>query len=177
MTDSGYFEYAQGHANAFGISIPDKNLHSFHQYANEALKDIDFGTNVYDVNFERYAFSDDLADLVEQLGRASSEGIWGQGCPEPVIHVTRIPIDSTNIRVMGTNKDTVKIVYNNVAFMKFRAKDLLEELDQHQGPITLEIVGRANLNEYMGTITPQIFIDDFEIHETKEKAAISWLDF
>lgn len=177
LTDSGYFEYAQGHANAFGISIPDKNLHSFHQYANEALKDIDFGTNVYDVNFERYAFSDDLGDLVEQLGRANSEGIWGQGCPEPMIHVTRIPVDSNNMRIMGTNRDTVKIQYGNVAFMKFHAKDLIEAIDECGTPATLEIVGRANLNEYMGTVTPQIFIDDFELHKTNDKAAVSWLDF
>jgi single-stranded-DNA-specific exonuclease len=49
LMDSGYFEYAQGHANAFGVSIPDRNLSTFHAYANDALKDVDFGENFYDV--------------------------------------------------------------------------------------------------------------------------------
>ena len=75
LIGSGMFEYAQGHANAFGISIPDDKLRDFHEYANEALKDIDFGENVYDVNFVRGADSKDLYDLVVDL--ASQNGIWG----------------------------------------------------------------------------------------------------
>ena len=47
LLGSGYFEYAQGHANAFGVSIPDDKLKDFHDFANEALADIDFGENVY----------------------------------------------------------------------------------------------------------------------------------
>ena len=75
LLGSGMFEYAQGHANAFGISIPDDKLKDFHDYANEALKDINFGENVYDVNFVRRADAKDLSDLVIDL--ASQNGIWG----------------------------------------------------------------------------------------------------
>lgn len=75
LLDSGMFEYAQGHANAFGISIPDDKLKEFHDYANEALANIDFGENVYDINFVRGADSKDLNDLVIDL--ASQNGIWG----------------------------------------------------------------------------------------------------
>ena len=45
LLESGFFEYAQGHANAFGVSIPDDQLRKFHEYANYALADIDFGEN------------------------------------------------------------------------------------------------------------------------------------
>jgi len=31
----------------------------------------------------------------------------------------------------------------------------------------MEIVGKANLNEWMGTVTPQIFIENYEIMEDK----------
>ena len=48
--------------------------------------------------------------------------------------------------------------------MKFHAKDLISELDNTMGSIELEVVGRANLNEWGGRITPQLFIDDYEIY-------------
>ena len=77
LTKSGYFEYAQGHANAFGVSIPDRSLRAFHEYANEALKDYDFGENSYDVNFSRNANAVDLSELIVELGEAGTDGIWG----------------------------------------------------------------------------------------------------
>ena len=166
LTDSGFFEYAQGHANAFGVSIPDRNLHAFHEYANEALKDIDFGENCYDVNFKRDAADADLGKLVAALGGAG--GIWGQGNAEPMINVTNIIVNASDIRVMGSNMDTVKIEKNGIAYMKFHAKDLIEELNSHNGTMNIEIVGRANLNEWGGRITPQIFIEDCDIKDYRQ---------
>lgn len=163
LTESGYFEYAQGHANAFGVSIPDRNLRAFHEYANKALKDVDFGENCYDVNFERSSTAQDLRDLIIDLSEMG--GIWGQSNPEPMIHVKHIMVAPSDIRVMGTNKDTLKIECNGVAYMKFHAKDLIEELAQYKKTVILEVVGRPNLNNWMGNITPQIFIDDYDITE------------
>ena len=54
---------------------------------------------------------------------------------------------------MGINKDTVKITKNGIAYMKFKAKDLIEELNKYN-KIKMEIVGRANINEWGGHITP-----------------------
>ena len=162
LLGSGMFEYAQGHANAFGISIPDGKLKDFHEYANEALKDIDFGENVYDVNFVRSADSKDLYDLVIDL--ASQNGIWGQGSPEPVVCVEDIIISGKDIRIMGSNQDTLKIEYNGMSYLKFRAKDLIEHISKFPDKMKLTIVGRCNLNEWGGRKTPQLFIDDCEIN-------------
>lgn len=163
LTDSGYFEYAQGHANAFGISIPDQKLREFHDYANNALSHINFGENVYDVNFTRFANSPDLNQLVTELGQAGA--IWGQGNPQPLVYVSNITVSSSNIRIMGANQDTVKIEANGMSYLKFHAKDLIEELKNHTGTFTMEIVGKPNLNEWMGRVTPQMFIEDYEIKE------------
>lgn len=165
LIGSGMFEYAQGHANAFGVSIPDQSLRRFHEYANAALADIDFGENVYDINFDRVPTSVDLRQLIIEVANAG--GIWGQGNPEPIIHVSHIYINRSDIRVMGSNMDTVKIEAGGIAFMKFHAKDLISELDETTGTIELEVVGRANLNEWGGRITPQLFIDDYEIKQVK----------
>ena len=64
LNDSGYFEYVQGHANAAGCSIMDSNLRAFHEYANEALKSIDFNEGAYDVNFVRAATDRDIEDMI-----------------------------------------------------------------------------------------------------------------
>ena len=82
LLNTEMFEYAQGHANAFGISIPDYKLREFHAYANEALRSIDFGENAYDVNFVRTSNAADLPNLVMELGAASA--IWGQNNPQPL---------------------------------------------------------------------------------------------
>lgn len=160
LEGSNYFEYVQGHDNAAGASIHFSDLDSFHSYANEALKEIDFGDNVYNVNFERIAADEDIAELIKDIGKY--EGMWGQKNPEPLIHVKNINITRNDIQIMGKNADTVKIVKFGVAYMKFHAKDFIEELNQYN-EITLDIVGRANINDWMGNCTPQIFIDNYEV--------------
>ena len=65
---------------------------------------------------------------------------------------------------MGSQKDTVKIMKNGIAYMKFKAKDMIEELNKYNN-IKMEVVGRANLNEWGGRVTPQIFIEEYEIKD------------
>jgi single-stranded-DNA-specific exonuclease len=161
LTDSGLFEYAQGHANAFGCSIPDERLRDFHTYANAALATMDFGENVYDINFERDATSPDLSTLIMTIGEA--EAIWGQNNPSPLIGVNTIKVQPDNIRIMGANQDTLKIDYRGIPYIKFHAKELIEELQALGNKATLNIVGKPNLNEWMGRTNPQMFIEAYEI--------------
>jgi hypothetical protein len=48
--------------------------------------------------------------------------------------------------------------------MKFHAKEMLEELAKYN-EVKLEVVGRANLNEWMGHYTSQIFISNYQIED------------
>lgn len=162
LTESGMFEYVQGHDNAAGCSIPNSRLSDFHKWANEALIGINFGENCYDVNFDRIAADDDLSDIICDIG--AHGGIWGQGNPEPMIHVTDINISANEVQVMGKNKDTIKFEKFGIAYIKFHAKDLIEELSKHPD-MKIEVVGRANLNEWGGKVTPQIFIEDIEVKD------------
>ena len=164
MNESGYFEYTAGHDNACGISILDKNLHDFHDYANQALADVDFGENWYEVNFERFAADPDLVPLIYDL--AAHEDLFGQHNNEPLIHVTDINLKRNEIAVIGKNADTIRIEKFGVTYLKFHAKEMIEELAQvNSNEIKIEIVGRANLNEFAGRVTPQIFITDFQIDD------------
>ena len=160
LTESGMFEYVQGHDNAAGCSIPDSMLSKFHKWANDALVDINFGENCYDVNFERIAADDDIRDLILDIG--AHNGIWGQQNGEPLIHVKDINITMNDVKIMGKTSDTVKIEKFGISYMKFRAKDLIEELKKYP-QMKLEVVGKANVNHWAGNVIPQIFIEDIEV--------------
>lgn len=43
---------------------------------------------------------------------------------------------------------------------------MIEELNKYSS-IKLEIVGRANINEWMGRKTPQIMIENYEVKDDK----------
>lgn len=160
LEGSQMFEYVSGHDNAAGVSIPDSYLRDFHKWANKALADIDFGENCHDVNFERIAADEDIRDIVLDIG--SHDGIWGQQNDQPLIHVSDINVTMNDVKIMGKNMDTVKIEKFGIAYMKFHAKDLIEDLHKYS-KVKLEIVGRANVNYWGGNVIPQIFIDDYEV--------------
>ena len=162
MDESGYFTFTAGHDNACGIGIYDKNLSAFHEYANEKLANVDFGENWYEVNFERIAADQDIKDLIIDI--ASHDDLWGQSNNEPLIHIKDINISKNDIRIMGKDSSTVKIEKFGIAYIKFHAKDFINELAKYN-EIKLEIVGRANLNEWGGYKTPQIFITNYQIED------------
>lgn len=162
LEESQMFEYVSGHDNAAGVSIPDSYLRDFHKWANEALADIDFGENCHDVNFERIAADEDIRDIILDIGNHA--GIWGQSNDEPMIYIKDINITMNDVKIMGKNLDTVKIEKFGISYMKFHAKDFIEELKQYSS-IKLEVVGRANVNYWGGNVIPQIFIDDYEVKD------------
>ena len=162
MDNSGYFTFTAGHDNACGIGILDKNLAAFHEYANKELKNVNFGESWYEVNFERIAADTDIEDLIIDI--ASHEDIWGQQNPQPLIHIRDINITKRDVQIMGKNQDTVKITKFGIAYIKFHAKEFLEELAKYDN-VKLEVVGRANLNEWMGNFTSQVFIDNYQVED------------
>lgn len=160
LNESGFVE-SMGHDNAAGAIIKDENLSAFHAYANEKLANIDFGENYYDINFERNVTSSDLDRLITDISR--HDDIWGQSNNVPLIHVKGLIVEPDEISIIGKNSDTVKIEKNGITYIKFKAKDMIEDLSKYSETINIEIVGEANLNEWGGRTTPQIFIKDYEI--------------
>ena len=161
LNESGFFEYCEGHANAAGCSIKNSDLTSFHNYANDSLVDINFNENLYDVNFICHA-KDNLKDLIFDLD--SIKDTYGQTNNEPLIAVEEIRVDKKkDIAIMGKNQDTIKINYNGVAYMFFRAEEFITALATAPDIFLLTVIGRANLNEYMGSVTPQLMVDSWDI--------------
>ena len=84
---------------------------------------------------------------------ASNTSIWGQGNPEALIFVPNIYLDVADYKVIGTNKDTVRFEKNGIIYIKFHASDLIEQLKKCN-EIKISIVGKPNINEWMGQHSP-----------------------
>lgn len=171
LVNSEYFEYVQGHANAAGASFIyndlEQDLDFFHSYANDKLKDLDFGEGTYDVNFIRQGSALDLTELILDLGKHPEA--WGQCNPESKIYVEDLYINKEDIQVIGSRSDTIKFENNGITYIQFHAKQLIQELSEIEGAneFKFNIVGHANINYWGGRCTPQLFIDAYEVENGK----------
>ena len=161
--NTGLIIFAQGHASAFGIAIKGDKFDQFMDATDIMLQDFNFDP-CYFVDLEVTA--DQLSDN-EVFAIGSNADIWGQGLDEPLIAITNIKIDSNGINYMGQNKDTLKLSFpgRKTNMIKFRVKEedkLL--LDPQGGVLILTAIGKCTLNHYMGSVTPQVLLEDFEIN-------------
>lgn len=155
------------HANAFGQSIKISNIDKLVNYANKELANINFNEGYYEADFIVNGNCSYLTELVKNI--SENKNLWGQGCEEPIIIIENLPIEKNNIQIIGTNKDTVKFIFNNMTFIKFKAQDFIEQINKNnQDKIIFNVVGRANENSFRGNITQQLLIDDIEILENNE---------
>lgn len=163
LESTNLFEYCAGHANAFGNGIKQSLIPTLIQKANIDLLPYDFGTTYYNVNFERSGDSNDLSDLIRDIDKYNP--IYGQGCDTPLIAIKDITINKKDINIIGKNSDTLRFEYNGITYIRFHAKELISKINNlPYNNLKMEIVGKANMNEWMGRYTPQIIIEDLNIY-------------
>jgi len=80
--------------------------------------------------------------------------------------IENITIDKKDISVIGTNKDTLKFSFNGITYIKFKAKELINEISTYDGKLNISAAGRGNINEWGGKRTPQILLEEIEIKES-----------
>ena len=165
MASTKLFEYTLGHDQALGVSILDRNLSTFHEIANKELSKIDFGENYYDVDFVMHANNPKIEEAIEEL--CAIEQVYGQQNEEPVMAITNLNVSQNDVKIIGKNLDTLRIEKNGITYVKFRARDLIRELKDFPGDMDITLVGKPNLNEWGGKTTPQIFITDLEIEDSR----------
>ena len=162
LEQSGYFEYAAGHDNAFGAGIKASRLADFLKYANTNLSAKDF-ENIYLVDYILDAKNDNY-DLLYSL--AEHPEYFGNHIED--IKIVLEDISLQNVQIMGATKDCIKITYNNLVYVKFKDTDFIEKIMQNRMK-KLSVYGRLNLNNYMGNVTLQFMIDDYELKDDSHK--------
>lgn len=165
--DSNLFTLAQGHASAFGVAFLDENAEAVRQYFNEHFSAIDF-TPYYFVDFEKNANNFD-PDII--LTISEYKYLWGTEVKEPKIAIKNINVTKDNIVLMSKDKNpTIKITLpNGVALLKFKSnEEEFENLFSKSGCVVIDVVGTCAINEWNGKITPQIFIENYNIIKRQE---------
>mgnify|MGYP003291506356 CR=1 FL=1 len=162
LKESGLVMYAEGHANALGVGIPDALFTTFINYSNQELADFDF-TPCYKVDFIFYGDDFRGSDIVEI---AELKSLWGQGVEEPFVAIEHINIHNGNVTLMSPDKSpTLKITLpNGTSLIKFKSsQEEYEKLHSETGCITINVVGKCERNIWNGIVSPQIIIEDYEI--------------
>lgn len=164
--DTGVTMYQTGHPNAFGLGILEQNIPAFIQKTDAALVDMQ-DEAVYYVD---YIYDGDNIQPIDILTIADMQDLWGKDIDEPYLCIKGICINSDMVTVYKKKDNTLKITLSNgISLMKFKATDeQCEMLQNSNGYYTLDIIGRANKNEWMGHVSAQIFIEDYEIIDYQE---------
>ena len=154
--------YTAGHDNACGWGLDGNRKDSLIDYANKNLHAEDF-ENCYVVDYILDG-KDDNTELMFAL--AAHPEYFGNQIEEIKVVVKNISLG--NILLMGTNRDSVKISYNKVDYVKFKDEDFIEDITRDRSK-TLTAYGRININEFMGRTSIQLFIDDYDLEYDNHK--------
>ena len=136
-----------------------KDIPVFIAKTDAALKDMNDEVTYYvDYIYEGNEVSDD-----DILTIADMEDLWGQNVSEPLLCIEHLKVSADMVTVYQKRDNTLKIsLPNGISLMKFRATDdECYKLQNTPGYYEMNVVGRANKNEWMGNVTAQIFIEDY----------------
>ena len=163
LENSGYFNLAQGHENAFGVEISDENLESFIKYSNEVLEGIDF-IAPYKVDFIFDAKAPISKSNILEL--SSLKRIWGKGIEEPLIAIKNLEISDENIRLMGSRNSVLRIDLpspnEGISVVNLRSsEEEYNDLHLASGCVTINVVGTCSQNEYDNN--PQIKLKEYKV--------------
>lgn len=155
-------DYAQGHQNAFGISIPMGCIEEFIEKTDKALE----GVSTEPIYFVDYIYNGADVNPEDILSIAGLNNLWGKDFDEALIAIKDLKVSKDMVQVYRKTSNTLKITLSNkISLMKFNATD--EEcyaLENQAGAyIQIDVVGKCHINEYFGNVTPQVFIEDYEI--------------
>lgn len=151
--DTGLVEYAQGHASAFGLAISDENITKFIEVCDQEFADKDFNPS-YKVDF---IYSSSTLKPKDILDLESLKSLYGQEINESLIVVENVSVTKDMLSLMSKNKNpTLKIeLRNGISCIKFKSsEEEFNKIYSENGAVTLNIVGKAEVNRYFDKVTP-----------------------
>lgn len=124
------------------------------------------GISTEPVYYVDYIYNGTDVNPQDILTISNLKNLWGKDFNEPYIAIEKLKIEKSMVTVYRKKGNTLKITLpNKVNLMKFNATDEeCEKLEEfNEAYLELNIVGKCNQNEWMGNISAQIFIEDYEI--------------
>lgn len=160
--DCPYVEWAFGHASAHGVAVQTNHLDDFVDWFNKKSSCFTFNENSYEVNFELTPMDEYFEQLCTEIGHYDK--LWGGNNPTPLISVKQVHLNKKDITIQGKDKNSIKFMLNNVSCVMFKCEDIIKEINSKNN-LTINFVGKASLNNWMGHISAQLIISDIEILE------------
>ena len=164
---TGVCMYTAGHEGAFGLGIKQEDIQTFIEKTDAALEDMSDET-IYYVD---YIYKGINVKPQNILDIASMENFWGKDVDEALVAIENLKVSADMVTVYNKKDITIKIsLPNNISLMIFKAKDSdVEKLQTNNaGYIEINVVGKCNANEWLGNVTPQIFIEQYEIIDSNK---------
>lgn len=156
----------EGHPQAMGVSI-DKDIPKAINLLNDKLKNVDFSSNTYEVDYI-IPFEELQDEFIFEIDNMNN--LWGKGVEQPLIAIKDIEINSNDIEVLGKTNNTLKFTIDDVEFIKFRIDDndeLIKKTSNWENDtiqtFNLDIVGKCSSNTWNNIKRPQIIIEDYKI--------------
>lgn len=169
LHESNCVDYAEGHQGAFGAFLKPEQIGELRTYANEKLDQSSF-EKIYEVDY--WFHTGEPIDYNMLYEFADYDYLYGNSIPQPKFAIDA-DFEPEDVMLMGANKNSVKITIDGVSCVSFSNDDLAAQIAAmpHGGHAT--IIGRPQLNEWMGRKTVQLMIDDIELTDkTNREEAI-----
>ena len=147
--------WAEGHPFAAGCGFKAEDLKKFVEYADEAMKNVDFDKEYIEVD---YWFKDALS---AQLLTSFAQGMYayGTGIPQPRFAFS-FSMNASEFSFIGKSNDTIKFSRGGVEFVMFKQPGLAQQL-KNSVKTRITCIGRAQINGYNNR--PQVVIDSLDI--------------
>ena len=161
LRESGLVYYVEGHANAHGVFIEPEKIQLLRNYANAKINPQIFDDTVFEVDYWFHTGEPIDRDMLYEF--ASYDALYGNSIPQPKFAFD-FNFKNTDVRFMGKNGTSVKITVDKVSFVIFSDSNLTTLL-QTKTFAHAQIIGRPQLNEWMGNVSVQVIVDDIEIKD------------
>ena len=168
--NTGLFELAQGHGNAFGVVIKEDNLKKLKDELSKKLDSLNTSQEiVYDVD----KLYENKTNLKEVKEINDNQEIFGGKVQSPMFGYKDLVINRSCINQRGS---VVTFFHNGLEFIAYKQEpDLVDEFVSSLGfqqEFTVDLVGSPSRNEWSGRVKEQIVLDDYvirkEVLETPE---------
>ena len=161
LVNSGLVDYAQGHAQAFGVGFPAENYDALVAYVNEAYKDFDCAP-IYNVDLIWEGNDALSADMFAEI--ADEVQIWGKGVEDPLIAIEGFKVYGSQLNLYGLDKGkpTLNIKLDDgSSLVKFKSsEEEYELLHSDLGYVIINAVGTCTRSTWG---IPQFNIKDYEV--------------
>lgn len=154
-------EMTAGHQGAFGLSLLESNVTSFLQATDSALQNMASEP----IHYVDYIYYNTNVDPNQILEITELDGIYGKDVEESFVAIDGLKVTADMVTVYVKKNNTLKITLpNHLSIMLFDAPDdLCEKLQNTQGYVEMDIIGKPNKNSWNGFVSAQIFIEEYEI--------------